>query len=172
MRNLVSLHGGTVSASSECGRGTEVTVRLPRSTKARAEVTEPVRTEPPSVSDAAEGARVLVVDDNRDAADLIGEFLGAMGYQVTVVHDGAAALGEAQDVAFDIAVIDIGLPIMDGYELGRRLLELRPMRVIAVTGYGAASDRERSEAAGFEAHLVKPVRTEALLAAIRGPTEP
>jgi CheY-like chemotaxis protein len=101
-----------------------------------------------------------VVDDNEDGATMLSEALKATGHETRVAHDAAAALHIAQSFRPDIAFLDIGLPVMDGYELARRLRalpELGGIRLIALTGYGQQSDRERTRAAGFCEHIVKPV---------------
>jgi CheY-like chemotaxis protein len=104
---------------------------------------------------------VLVVDDNVDAADMLARALSAVGYEVAVAHDGPTALDRAREFSPDAALLDIGLPVMDGYELAQRLREMnegpRALALIAVTGYGQLGDRARSAAAGFGHHLVKPV---------------
>ena len=109
--------------------------------------------------------RVLVVDDNVDAAELLGEVLELDGHEVSIVHDGVAALERVGTFAPDVVLLDIGLPGLDGYEVARRLRQ-RPegadLRLVALTGYGQASDRQRSREAGFDAHLVKPVEIDAL----------
>jgi CheY-like chemotaxis protein len=115
------------------------------------------------------GPRVLVVDDNQDAGDLLAETLISAGYETTVVYDGPAALRSVAASPPDVALIDIGLPVMDGYELAARLREDRPasqLRLIALTGYGQESDRERSRKVGFDFHLVKPVDFDMLQRAI------
>jgi CheY-like chemotaxis protein len=102
--------------------------------------------------------RVLVVDDNDDAAEMLSEALTDFGYLVRMAADGPAALIVAEEFQPQIALLDIGLPVMDGYELARRLRASHvAMRLVALTGYGQASDKARSSAAGFDAHLVKPV---------------
>lgn len=105
-----------------------------------------------------EAPRVLVVDDNRDAADSLVDLLLATGYQAEAAYDARGALELAPRLRPHVAVVDIGLPVMDGYELARRLRERRDApALLALTGYGLETDRERSAAAGFAAHLVKPV---------------
>jgi CheY-like chemotaxis protein len=140
-------------------------VRLPRAESAAA------TNEPDAVRRERDGTpahRVLVVDDNIDAANLLAEFLGEMGYETAVAHDGPSALSVAEPMHPTLALLDIGLPVMDGYELGARLKrENHDLRMIAVTGYGDVGDRRRSEQAGFEAHLVKPIDLERLLHALR-----
>src|SRR5262249_35991328 len=113
----------------------------------------------------AERARILVVDDNTDAADMLAESCRLMGYATAVAHDGPAALQIAVRFHPQIALLDIGLPVMDGYELARHLRALPGLSsigLVAVTGYGQASDRKRAEQAGFEHHLVKPIQLEVL----------
>ena len=102
----------------------------------------------------------MVVDDNEDSALMLSEVLRVKGYQTRTAHDAPAALQVAAEFCPELAFLDIGLPVMDGYELAARLRELpglQAIRLIALTGYGQQSDRERTTAAGFEQHLVKPV---------------
>jgi CheY-like chemotaxis protein len=116
-------------------------------------------------------ARVLVVDDNLDAADLFTEGLRAAGHEARSAYDGLSGLRIAEELTPDVAFIDIGLPAMDGYEVAQRLREAAPGRrilLVAVTGYGQESDRERSRAAGFDLHLVKPVDLDHILAIAAG----
>ncbi len=169
VRSLVALHGGSVSARSDGkGKGSEFTIRLPRATAP----VQDVRTRPDDGRQApavATGARVLIVDDNHDAAVLLDAMLSALGYVTRFVHDGPSALSEAEDFEPDLALLDIGLPVLDGYELARRFREhprLRRTRLIALTGYGQQQDRQRSADAGFVAHLVKPVDVDQLRAAL------
>jgi len=101
---------------------------------------------------------VLVVDDNEDAADLLAEVLGGLGYRTATAHDGPDALRVAGDFDPHVALLDIGLPVMDGYELARLLRpQSRNLRLVAVTGYGQDRDRQLTEHAGFEAHFTKPI---------------
>jgi len=110
---------------------------------------------------------VLIVDDNADAAELLHVLLKAAGHRVTTAHDPLEALELVKRLAPEVAVLDIGLPVMDGYELGARIRDQAPScRLIALTGYGQSEDRTRSAAAGFHAHLVKPVDISGLLAEI------
>ena len=113
--------------------------------------------------------RVLVVDDNQDALAMLADALRAVGFDVRIAHDGPTALRQASAFAPDIAILDIGLPVMDGYELAERLRTAaagRPVTLVAVTGYGQPADRRRARLAGFDAHLVKPVRLDELLRAL------
>jgi len=158
VRNLVTLHGGTVTAHSDGpGMGSEFVVTLPLSAGG-ATSPSPVATtsRPVHRSDAR---RVLIVDDNRDAADSLSEGLIACGHVTAVAYDGPAALETAATFHPQLALLDIGLPAMDGYELARRLRAQGPadLKLVALTGYGLDSDRERARAAGFHHHLVKPI---------------
>lgn len=113
------------------------------------------------------GRRVLIVDDNTDAADLLAEALRMAGHVVTVAYDPRVALTLLAAVAPDVAVLDIGLPGMDGYELAAHVRSAAPAcRLVALTGYGQANDIARSQAAGFAVHLVKPADLAQLLAII------
>jgi CheY-like chemotaxis protein len=108
---------------------------------------------------------ILIVDDNEDAAEMLAETLKMSGHEVRVAHDAPAALRLAEGFRPDIAFLDIGLPVMDGYELAGRLRQLPGLagiRLVAVTGYGQESDRQKSGAAGFHHHLVKPVDFDAV----------
>lgn len=161
VRSLVQLHGGSVSATSDgLGRGSEFIVRLP--------LTEPVaisRVSPLPNVQSLSPARVLVVDDNRDAADSLGMLLRALGAEVTVVHDGAAALDRIAEVRPTTVLLDIGMPGLDGYEVARRIRQLPDCRgvvLIALTGWGQEEDRRRTRAAGFDHHLVKPTDMQTL----------
>ena len=114
--------------------------------------------QPTARAASSTGDSILVVDDNCDAADLLGDLLDSLGYQVRVAHDGPAALGLVAAYTPDAALLDIGLPDMDGYQLARELSTRLPgLPLIAITGYGQEHDRNRALAAGFAAHLVKPV---------------
>ena len=177
VRSLIGMHGGRVWASSEgAGHGSEFFVQLPLAASRVA--SQGAASEPRAAADAlprASGERVLIVDDNDDGAELLHEALSALGYDVRTAADGPTALGIAADFKPAVAVLDIGLPVMDGYELARRLKALGDIRLVAVTGYGQRSDKERSRAAGFEAHLVKPVSLDdlaAVLARLRDPEAP
>ncbi|MBG9387760.1 ATP-binding response regulator [Caenimonas aquaedulcis] len=161
VRSLVEMHGGTVSAASDGpGYGACLTVRLPLC-------------EPPAGADAAPPApdahgegRVLVVDDNEDAADTCATLLEMSGYTVRVAYTPQAAIEAVAGFRPDLAILDIGLPGMSGYELAG-LLKAPPTLysgyLVALTGYGQATDRAASRAAGFDAHLTKPVSPSELL---------
>ena len=160
VRNMVQLHGGSVQARSDGrGKGSEFIVRLPAAVAAHEAGAEALH--PPAGPPAIpEGVPVLVVDDNADAAAMLREYVGSLGYRVTVALDGLAALRAADEYEPAIALLDIGLPVMDGFELARRFRESdrhAAMKLVAITGYGQETDRQRSRDAGFDAHLVKPV---------------
>ncbi len=169
VKSLMALHGGTVVARSDGpGEGSEFEIRLPATTKGAGSVE--VLRGPPAKTDVP-SRRVLVVDDNEDSADLLRDMLQWVGHEVAVAHDGPSALALAERFAPDVALLDIGLPVMDGYELGRRLHERSQnagCRLIALTGYGQERDRAQSKASGFEAHLVKPIDGPRLLKIVAG----
>ena len=178
VRNLVSLHHGTVTALSDGpGCGSEFVVRLPVVREAHAPEPTSAQAAPREPARCALPRRVLVVDDNEDAAELLAEMLDQVGHEVAVATDGPRALAMLDAFQPEVAVLDIGLPVMDGYELAVKLRERLvdvPLRLIAVTGYGQDHDRARSRKAGFELHFVKPLHPDKLITAIeRGdPTEP
>jgi CheY-like chemotaxis protein len=171
VRNLVERHGGTVSAlSAGRGTGSEFIVRLPAAGEAAAGKAAAVETVESETRPASEGRlRILVVDDNTDAAEMLAAALGIKGHDARVAHDGPTALDVAAGFRPHIAFLDIGLPVMDGYELAAQFRErsnLQETCLIALTGYGQESDRERTAAAGFGHHLVKPVDLQAVDAVI------
>ncbi|MBP1202700.1 PAS domain S-box-containing protein [Duganella sp. 1411] len=159
VKNLVELHGGTVACHSDgIGLGSRFTVTLPR-TSARGQVAPLL---PSRHAEAkAGGLKIMVVDDNIDAAEMLEIMLDSVGHQVIAEHNAANAIRRAQDgEELDVAILDIGLPDLDGYELARRLrADSRSARMVlvALTGYGQASDRDKGLAAGFDHYLVKPV---------------
>jgi PAS domain S-box-containing protein len=159
VRSLVELHGGSVEAASEGhGRGSEFTVRLPLLDGAPLGTLTAERASPVTV--AHDAPRVLVVDDNRDAANLLAEALGAAGYVTRTAYDAATALEAARSFQPAVALLDLGLPVMDGYELARQIRqtpEAGGIRLVAVTGYGQAAHRDQAREAGFDDHLVKPI---------------
>ncbi|MDB4961982.1 MAG: Chemotaxis protein methyltransferase CheR [Myxococcales bacterium] len=155
VKSLVELHGGTVSAySSGPGQGSEFMVELPLLAAHVDIAVTAVHAHPMSPTSLS---RILVVDDNDDAAYALKKALEVLGHTVETAHDGPDALRRVTSFKPNIALVDIGLPVMDGYELARRLREQQPVHLVAVTGYGQESDFRRSAAAGFEQHLVKPV---------------
>ena len=197
VHSLVTMHGGSVEArSAGPGQGSRFIVRLPaagdaataggggeaiargRDAKRAAGADETDERNEARGADAPQAAtserRILVVDDNEDAADMMGELLTALGFSVQLAHDGPSGLRAAEAFLPEIALLDIGLPAMDGYELARRLRlipELRRLKMIAVTGYGQETDRARALDAGFDHHLVKPVDAVELEAMLDGLVE-
>jgi CheY-like chemotaxis protein len=171
VRRLIELHGGTVAGTSAGpGRGSEFTVRLPSSA---IDVPEPVvdATESAAPGRPKEGPRrVLVVDDNEDAREALRFLLDDEGHDVRTAADGPEALAVASAFRPDVVLLDIGLPGMDGYEVARRLRQIPECRstfIAAVSGYGQPEDRIRSQAAGFDEHLLKPVSAGPLLALLK-----
>ena len=175
VRSLVELHGGRVAVHSEgLGRGSKFSVVLPRLRRPAA--LEPGQSAQPAGQAAAAPLRILVVDDNVDAAQLLAMFLEGAGYRVAVEHDPARALAVAAQEDFDVFLLDIGLPGMDGIELAQRLRRLPQAEhalLVAITGYGSPQDREAALRAGFDHHFVKPAPLDKLLAifARRAPEE-
>jgi two-component system CheB/CheR fusion protein len=165
VRRVLELHGGSIEAhSGGLGQGSEFIVRLPVLSAA----TNPPRVaveRPKATSPAARARRVLIIDDNADAAEALALLARSWGHEVAVAHDGPGALALAESFAPESALVDIGLPGMDGYELARRLREqprYRDLMLVALTGYGREEDRNAARAAGFDVHLVKPAEIEAL----------
>lgn len=163
VKSLIDLHGGQVGAlSSGPGQGSTFWVRMPYVLEQT--LGESIATDSGAVPRGG-GTTVLIVDDNVDAALMLSDLLSGIGYATRVAHDAPQALALADEFVPDVALLDIGLPAMDGYELARRLREMpawRDVRMIAVTGYGQSSDRKRSLEAGFDHHLVKPIALAAL----------
>jgi PAS domain S-box-containing protein len=158
VKNIVELHEGRVEARSEGkGRGSEFVVLLPLRAAGASLAPAPAA---PLAAPVTARQRIMVVDDNVDGADTLARLLAAHGHEVRVFHEPVGALAAAPAFRPDVAVLDIGLPGLDGYELARRLRGLlpgHPLRLIALTGYGQEADKARSEDAGFEQHLVKPI---------------
>jgi CheY-like chemotaxis protein len=160
VKSLAELHGGSVRALSDgAGKGSEFIVTLPVAPVVDAVDVAAVSDHRGSIAPYVR-RRILVVDDNVDAARVMADALEVVGHETRVAFDGPAALDVAAAFQPDAALLDLGLPLMDGYELAEQLVathsEKRPV-LIAVTGYGQVSDRERTRAAGFDAHIVKPV---------------
>jgi len=170
-RKLVEMHGGRLTAhSAGVGRGSTFVVHLPLAVEERAKSTGAVpHVEPPR---AQPERRVLVVDDNRDAADSLGALLEMLGARVRVVYDGHAALAALREFEPAVIFLDLGMPGLDGFEVARRIRqrdELRNIALVAVTGWGQDQDRRRTRAAGFDRHLVKPIdpgKMDAVLASV------
>ncbi len=172
VKNLVEMHHGTVEAHSEgLGAGCEFVVRLPLMPQVHRQRIEEENGEAPQESARSSGHRLLVVDDNRDAADSLAMLLRLQGHEVRVAHDGLAALELAEGYRPEMVFLDIGMPGMDGYEVARRLRRqpgLENIRLAALTGWGQAEDRRRTAEAGFDHHLVKPVEPNALESLLSG----
>lgn len=169
VKGLVALHGGTVTAHSDGpGHGSELVVRVPgRVPRPANAMMTPRSTRLPSARGPRR--RVMLVDDNEDAAQLSAEILRLAGHEVHVAYDAPSAIALADRVAPELAILDIGLPVMDGYELVRRLrASSASCRYVALTGYGQREDVERAHDAGFERLLVKPVAIDVLLGVVDG----
>ncbi len=173
VKSLVELHGGRAEAASPgVGQGSTFTIRLPLVTSRP----------PPESPDKEKGAeapvqtrRILVVDDEADVADSMAMLLKICGHEVVTAYDGATAIEAARAHRPEVVLLDIGMPGMDGYEVARRLRELpelQGVRLIALTGWGQEEDRRRSQAAGFDHHLVKPVDLPKLEALLSSDTKP
>jgi signal transduction histidine kinase/CheY-like chemotaxis protein len=161
VRRMVELHGGTISVHSDgLKRGSEFVVRLPCGRR-DAVPTAPDPQDSPGTPKAALVPRsVLLVEDNQDGREMLADLLRSWGHEVTEVGDGLAGLNAMRRKLPDVALVDVGLPGLDGYELARQVRALpdgAKVRLIAVTGYGQPEDRRRAMEAGFNAHVVKPV---------------
>jgi CheY-like chemotaxis protein len=171
VRRLVELHGGSVRALSDGpGRGSELVVSLPLA--AEEPLSPPLPVPPTAEARPAERprSRILIVDDNADAALTMREVLVELGYEVDIAYDGPTALARAASFGPDVCLLDLGLPEMDGFEVARRLRAVpgisRALRIVALTGYGQDADRRRTRDAGFNAHVVKPVDINTLTDAV------
>jgi len=160
VRRLVEMHGGKIEArSAGLGKGSEFLVRLPALTEPASEsVRKPAEDSPTQAPGSLR--RVLIVDDNADSAESMALLLRLDGHEVRLAYDGQSALEEAHAFRPDVMFLDLNLPKMDGYEVARRLRRepaMRDMTLVAMTGYGQEEDRQRTQEAGFQLHLVKPV---------------
>ena len=167
VKSLVELHGGSVLASSSgLGKGSMFSVRLPRAVGA---VASTLTTDVPGLRNANRVLKILVVDDNVDAAETIGLLLESTGYEVHIEHDAMRALERTVKEKPEVCLLDIGLPEMSGHELARRIRQLHGMAnsvLIALTGYGQEDDQMNSREAGFDHHFVKPIDTRQLTAVL------
>jgi two-component system CheB/CheR fusion protein len=176
VKRLVEMHGGTVSATSAgISKGSEFIVRLPLTTGGQAGMRRGIPySARPHVTDALR-RRVLVVDDNVDAAESIAMILRLTGYDVRCAYDGPSVLETARGYRPDVVVLDIGLPGMNGYEVAQQLRRqpgFERIPLVAVTGYGQEEDRRRCLEAGFDIHLTKPVDPQALQAFVASSGSP
>ena len=161
VKRLVEMHSGSVEAFSEGpGKGSEFVVRLPMA-RPSASAQEPASAAAEGPHDEAHGHRILVVDDNEDSATSLALLLSMMGHETKTANDGIEAIEKAAEFKPDVALLDIGMPRLNGYDTARRMRETewgRGMLLVALTGWGQESDRARSMESGFDAHLVKPVQ--------------
>jgi len=166
-RSLTTLHGGTIDLETPAsGRGSRFVVRIPLATGDPTPAAAVAADDWPSHDG---GRRVLVVDDNADACEMLRAVLERAGHYVSIALDGPSALTAASTFDPEVAILDIGLPGMDGYELARRLRQSHPLvRLIALTGYGQPSDVQAAERAGFDRHCTKPIEIATLLEHIEG----
>ena len=173
VRRLVEMHGGSVHASSEGpGKGCEVVVTLPLESTMRLAAAPPDRGLDELVRFGKGGRRLLVVDDNSDAAEGLAMLLVAAGNDVRIAHDGLQCLHVAQAFRPEMIFLDLGMPRMDGWETAARIRAEawgREMLLVALTGWGQPQDRDRTTAAGFDAHLVKPIGAAELLGLVNDP---
>lgn len=165
-RRMIEMHGGTIEArSAGLGRGTEMVIHLPALTLPAVEKTQDGSSGQAPRNALAEPLRVLLVDDNKDSAESLALLMRLPGHEVRTAYEGISALAEARKFMPDVVVLDIGLPRMDGYQVARRLRQ-EPggdrLMLLALTGYGQEEDHRRSQEAGFDHHLVKPVDLERL----------
>ena len=161
-KRLVELHGGVITVRSDGrDRGSEFTVILPVAAHPASAATLPEA----ATDEVPFAQRILVVDDNRDAAETLARLLGLLGMEVEVAHDGIAAMEALPRFRPDILLLDLGMPKLDGYETARRMRETdegRRVFLVALTGWGQEEDRRRSFEAGFDEHMTKPVQKSAL----------
>ena len=172
VKSLVEMHGGSVRAHSEGpGQGSEFVVRLPlAASPSPAGTADPA----PRPSTVLAARRVLVVDDNRDAAESLGMLLRLLGADVRVVYNGPDALEALTVYRPSVVLLDIGMPNMDGHEVARQIRqrpEYQDVTLIALTGWGQEEDRRLSQSAGFNYHLIKPADAGALQTLLMSPED-
>jgi PAS domain S-box-containing protein len=176
VKNLVQMHNGSVEArSGGLGRGSEFVVRLPLSVEAMEQGNDQGTGHRPQQPPTPSGHRLLVVDDNQDAADSLAVLLSLQGHEVRVAHSGPAALEVTTGYTPDVVFLDIGMPGMDGYEVARRMRQqpgLENVVLAALTGWGQKEDRRRTAEAGFDHHLVKPPEPKAVEGVLAGLKRP
>ncbi|HWI15738.1 MAG TPA: ATP-binding protein, partial [Burkholderiales bacterium] len=173
VRRLVELHGGEVrAASAGLGQGSTFTVRFPLAEKPRAHDAGALSA--PSRAEGSARKRILLVEDNEDAQTVLTMLLELWGHEVSTANDGLTGIACAVRDRPDIALVDLGLPGVDGYEVARRIRaapEGRDILLVALTGYGSAAHRDKALAAGFDLHAVKPIDPAKLLEIVSGPLE-
>ncbi len=173
VQSLVTMHRGTVEAVSTVGQGSEFIIKLPVDSSVASPVTIPA--EPLNLP--TRSLHVLVVDDNQDAAKSIAMLLRMLGHDTRVAHDGTSAMQAALEFVPQVMLLDIGLPVIDGYEVAKRIRQetsLENVVLVALTGYGQESDRRRTREAGFNHHLVKPAdfaNVQSILSAVAAATD-
>jgi CheY-like chemotaxis protein len=164
-RSIAELHGGILTAHSEgLGKGSQFVLRLPAAAPPATHLQAPASPAEPGMRQ-----RILVVDDNVDAAESLGTMLAYSGHDVRVAHGGVEALTAAREFAPNVMILDLGMPEMDGYEVARAVRsdpKIASTRLIALSGYGQPDDRRRTADVGFDEHLVKPVEHDVLNAAL------
>jgi len=169
--SIVTAHGGKIEiASPGAGLGTTVTIRVPAAATGQAEDSDRPH-HAAAASPAANRRRILIVDDNEDSAEMLAEFLSEVGYDCYVAADGRHALSMSREVLPDAAILDIGLPDIDGHQLAREIrsaLAGRAPKLIALTGYAQDSDRKLALEAGFADHLANPVEMSTLTSKLNG----
>jgi CheY-like chemotaxis protein len=176
VKQLVELHGGEVEArSAGPGRGSEFIVRLPLAVSTAKPSGRELETSSKPLPGGGPPARVLVVDDNEDAASSLATLLRVVGHEVWTAHDGLEGLRMAREHCPDVVLLDLGMPRLNGFEVAtaiRREPWGRDVLLVALTGWGQPQDRERSRAAGFDEHFVKPVELENLLQRVQARARP
>ncbi len=174
-RRLVEMHGGTIQAQSEgVGRGSEFFVRIPIAPMDDAPPPAPLEKSAPFFLEPAsldERMRIVVIDDNDDIRETMQQLLQSLGHVVEVAADGLTGVELVLKERPQVALVNIGMPGLDGYQVAQKLrAELGPnqLRLVAMTGFGQSSDRDRALAAGFDSHLIKPARTDQIQRALKG----